>query len=122
MENTLFQDTIIHVTNTRIVTSDRTLYLNNITSVRIDTRSIWPIWPTISIVIGIVILFITGFTAWHVAMMFIGVGGFANFYTSNEYTIIVESNVGAIPIITSKDHSYISNLRNKIDEAIVSRK
>ena len=118
-EITFYQDVNVTVTQSRYVTNSKTYAMRNISSVHtfeiIKNRTL----PIVMVIIGLLMLFsessrVLGFILTAVGILILVL-------TKNEFTVRISTNSGEVNSIVSKDRSYIQNIVNALNDAIVFR-
>src|ERR1700754_2282208 len=116
-EITFYQDASVQVTQSRFITKSKTYAMRNISSVHIFEIVKSRRFPIILIAFGLALLFsdaarVVGFIA-------IALGALILALTKNEFAVRISTNAGEVNSIISKDKSYIQNIVNALNDAIV---
>lgn len=118
-EITFYQDVNVTVTQSRYVTNSKTYAMRNISSVHIFEIIKNRTLPIVMVIIGLLMLFsessrVLGFILTAVGILILVL-------TKNEFTVRISTNSGEVNSIVSKDRSYIQNIVNALNDAIVFR-
>ncbi|MBB6236944.1 hypothetical protein HDC90_001561 [Pedobacter sp. AK013] len=118
-EITFYQDVNVTVTQSRYITNSKTYAMRNISSVHIFEIIKNRTLPIVMVVIGVLMLFSESSRV--LGFILIAIGILILVLTKNEFTVRISTNSGEVNSIISKDRSYIQNIVNALNDAIVFR-
>jgi Family of unknown function (DUF6232) len=118
-EITFYQDVNVTVTQSRYITNSKTYAMRNISSVHIFEIIKNRTLPILIAIIGVLMLFSESSRT--LAFILIAIGILILVLTKNEFTVRISTNSGEVNSIVSKDKSYIQNVVNALNDAIVFR-
>jgi len=118
-ELTFYQDVNVTVTQSRFVTNSKTYAMRNISSVHIFEIIKSKTLPVVMIIFGSMMLFSDASRVFGFILLAIGILILVS--TKNEFSVRISTNSGEINSIVSKDRSYIQNIVNALNDAIVFR-
>jgi len=118
-ELTFYQDVNVTVTQSRFVTNSKTYAMRNISSVHIFEIIKSKTLPVVMIIFGSLMLFSDASRVFGFILLAIGILILVS--TKNEFSVRISTNSGEINSIVSKDRSYIQNIVNALNDAIVFR-
>ena len=116
-EIVFFENADIKVTNTRFISSGKTVALSGVTSVATYEKKPSYILPIVLAVIGVILLdinFVFGLGS-------LGLGIVLFFNLKPEYSVRLEVASGSIDGFTSKDKVFIDSIVYAVNEAIIHR-
>jgi hypothetical protein len=118
-EVTFYQDVNVTVTQSRFVTNSKTYAMRNISSVHIFEIIKSKTLPIIMVIIGALMLLSS--EARIIGFIILAVGILILVLIKNEFTVRISTNAGEVNSIVSKDRSYVQNIVNALNDAIVFR-
>jgi hypothetical protein len=118
-EVTFYQDVNVTVTQSRYVTNSKTYAMRNISSVHIFEIVKSKTLPIVMVILGGLMLLsdasrILGFILLAIGILILAL-------IKNEFTVRISTNAGEVNSIVSKDRSYVQNIVNALNDAIVFR-
>ncbi|MGB0870745.1 MAG: DUF6232 family protein [Flavobacteriales bacterium] len=116
-EKTFYTDPKIRITQSRIIIGSKTYTLSNVSSVQSEIRKKSKISYISMIILGIVSFPFLSL----ISLLLIIVGILLLILRKKHYTIRIHTNSGEVNLLSSKDESYIKNIVNAINDAIVFR-
>jgi hypothetical protein len=118
-EVTFYQDINVTVTQSRYVTNSKTYAMRNISSVHIFEIIKSKTLPIVMIIFGGLMLLSEASRVLGFILLAIGILILA--LIKNEFTVRISTNAGEVNSIVSKDRSYVQNIVNALNDAIVFR-
>jgi hypothetical protein len=118
-ETTFYQDASVTVTQSRYVTDSKTYTIRNISSVHVFEIVKSKKLPIALIILGCFLL-LTADTRIFGAFL-IALGVLLLFTIKNEFAVRISTNSGEANSLVSKDKTYIQNIVNALNEAIIHR-
>ena len=114
-----YQDVNVTVTQSRYVTNSKTYAMRNISSVHIFEIIKSKTLPIVMIIIGALMLLSDASRVLGFILLIIGI--LILTLIKNEFTVRISTNAGEVNSIISKDRSYVQNIVNALNDAIVFR-
>ena len=118
-EVTFYQDTNVTVTQSRYITHSKTYAMRNISSVHIFEIVKSKTLPIIMIILGVLISFSSEARVIG-ALLFI-IGLLIVILSKNEFSVRISTNSGEVNSIVSKNRTYIQEIVNALNQAIIHR-
>jgi hypothetical protein len=119
-EDQVYADQNVLISTTRIIVNGVTYPLSNVSSVRLYSRSPNYLFPILAVIVGLFAL-AGGKDTILFALLCLGIGGALFFVLKPTYTMLLGSAGGEKAALTSKDHAYMANVIEHINNAIVAR-
>lgn len=118
-EKTFYQDSQVTVTQSRYITHSKTYAMRNISSVHIFEVVKSRKFPVAMIIVGF--LMCCSDSALMLGLFILAFGVLLLFLIKNEFSVRISTNAGEANSIVSKDRSYIQQIVNALNEAIIHR-
>ena len=119
-ERTFFQHEDVSVTNSRFMVGSQTFAMSNITSVKASRQVPKRLWPTLLVVIG-VLLAIAESANVGIGIVIGGVGVAWLLVQKTMYHVMLTTAGGETSALSSKQRVYIEKVVQALNEAIVAR-
>lgn len=116
-EKNFYQDSTVTVTQSRFIVSGKTYAMRNISSVHVSKIEPSKKGAIIIILIGLVMAFSAEVRA--AGILFLVLGALWAFLSKNKYAVRISSNSGEANSLVSKDQSYITNIVDAVNNAMI---